>query len=583
MSSGFATPITIKDAIDKIVARNYLIPAIQRKFVWSSDKVETLFDSIMRGYPINSFMFWEIKEQSIKNDFKFYQFLTEYRQFFKENNIDIDTKAFPDFYAVIDGQQRLTSIYLGLKGSYKMPRAWWKDDEKSLPTRRLFVNIASPLPDEDERQMKYDFRFLSINDYDRLSKDSNAIWFKVNDILRYEDANDLDNYIDQQIWNNNQFAKSTIRTLRKKVFDEKIINYYLETSQEIDVVLDIFIRTNSGGEPLSFSNLLMSITTANWTLRDARKSLEDVVKKVFEIGKPGFMVNTDFILKVCLVLFNDNIKFQVKNFDRKSVQQFDMNWDRIKDSIIAAFKLVESWGFNDSSLRAKNAVIPLVYYIYHKNLENDINNQARHQSEKDAMRKWLCLSLLKRVFGGQSDAILTTIRKVLRKNIDQQGFPLEQIKEAFKDNPTKNLAFSSEYVEGLLTTQKDDPNCYPILALIYSHLNFNQVFHKDHLHPFSYFQKLKETDFEDKDLYTFYKDPLNYNSIVNLQLLNSSLNESKLDTPLETWIRDKKIDLDNQLIPKDVDLSTKGFPKFVSKRKELLKKKFEEIVGISNE
>ena len=86
MSSGFATPITIKDAIDKIVARQYLIPAIQRKFVWSSDKVETLFDSIMRGYPINSFMFWEIKDQKIKNDFKFYQFLTEYRQFFKESS-----------------------------------------------------------------------------------------------------------------------------------------------------------------------------------------------------------------------------------------------------------------------------------------------------------------------------------------------------------------------------------------------------------------------------------------------------------------------------------------------------------------
>lgn len=162
-------------------------------------------------------------------------------------------------------------------------------------------------------------------------------------------------------------------------------------------------------------------------------------------------------------------------------------------------------------------------------------------------------------------------------------FPLEQIKEAFKDNPTKNLAFTSEYVEGLLTTQKDDPNCYPILALIYSHLDFNQVFHKDHLHPFSYFQKLKENDFENRDLYLFYTDPLNYNSIINLQLLNSSLNESKLDTPLETWIQDKNIDLDNQLIPKDVDLSTKCFPEFVSKRKELLKKRFEEIVGITNE
>ncbi len=58
MASGFAKPITIKEAIDKIVARKYLIPAIQRKFVWSGEQIEVLFDSIMRGYPINTFMFF---------------------------------------------------------------------------------------------------------------------------------------------------------------------------------------------------------------------------------------------------------------------------------------------------------------------------------------------------------------------------------------------------------------------------------------------------------------------------------------------------------------------------------------------
>jgi uncharacterized protein with ParB-like and HNH nuclease domain len=73
MSSGFVNPITIKEAIDKIVDRTYLLPAIQRKFVWSSDQIEILFDSIMRGYPINSFMFWEVKEDKVKNEFKFYQ------------------------------------------------------------------------------------------------------------------------------------------------------------------------------------------------------------------------------------------------------------------------------------------------------------------------------------------------------------------------------------------------------------------------------------------------------------------------------------------------------------------------------
>jgi len=104
MSSGFAKPITIKEAIDNIVDRTYLLPAIQRKFVWSSDQIEVLFDSIMRGYPINSFMFWGVKSDRIKNEFKFYQFLTEYRQFFKEDNPDIDTKGYKDFYAVIDGR-----------------------------------------------------------------------------------------------------------------------------------------------------------------------------------------------------------------------------------------------------------------------------------------------------------------------------------------------------------------------------------------------------------------------------------------------------------------------------------------------
>ena len=136
MATGFQTPITIKDAIDNIDSQFYLLPAIQRKFVWRAEQVETLFDSIMRGYPINSFMFWHIKDNQIKRDFKFYRFLSEYREFFKVNNPDIDMIGTKDFYAVIDGQQRLTSIYLGLKGTYayKMPR------KCGLMTKKLFLH-----------------------------------------------------------------------------------------------------------------------------------------------------------------------------------------------------------------------------------------------------------------------------------------------------------------------------------------------------------------------------------------------------------------------------------------------------------
>lgn len=83
MATGFQPNITIKEAIDHIDRQEYLLPSIQRKFVWSAPQIETLFDSIMRGYPINSFMFWHIYDAEIKKNFKFYKFLSAYREFSK--------------------------------------------------------------------------------------------------------------------------------------------------------------------------------------------------------------------------------------------------------------------------------------------------------------------------------------------------------------------------------------------------------------------------------------------------------------------------------------------------------------------
>lgn len=581
MSSGFVNPITIKNAIDNIVDRSYLLPAIQRKFVWSSDQIEVLFDSIMRGYPINSFMLWEVKENKVKNEFKFYQFLTEYRQFFKEDNPDIDTKGYKDFKAVIDGQQRLTSLYIGLKGSYayKMPRKWWYDNEESLPTRQLYLNISKPLPDENERQMQFDFQFLTKEDIAKKSSTTN--WFKVNDILKFENTNSLDNFIEENGWLSQTFTKETIRQLRKVIFDERLINYYLETTQEIDIVLDIFIRTNSGGEPLSFSDLLMSITTAHWK-SDARKEIPDVVNKVFAIGNPGFLINKDFVLKTCLVLLNDNIKFQVKNFDQSNVIVFEQNWDRIKKSIIETFKLLSNLGFNNHSLRAKNAAIPIIYYIYHRGIEDDINSPVKYKEDKLLIRKWLCLSLLKGVFGSQSDNVLTGIRKAIRAELADtsvsHSFPLSRIKDEFKLNPSKNLSFEEDFIEGLLTTRKDASECFPILSLIYSHLNFgNQDYHKDHLHPASYFYNSKKIDYKTEDDFKFYTDPLNWDSILNLQLLNGALNQSKLDTPLFDWVTKNKIDTVNQLIP-NVSLNIIDFKTFLEERKKLLVSQLKKMV-----
>jgi uncharacterized protein with ParB-like and HNH nuclease domain len=113
MPNGFQQPITIKEAMDNIFHRRYLLPAIQREFVWESQQIELLFDSIMRNYPINSFMVWRITDSTIKEGYKFYEFLKNYREYFYKENQYINTSGVADFSAVIDGQQRLTSLYIG--------------------------------------------------------------------------------------------------------------------------------------------------------------------------------------------------------------------------------------------------------------------------------------------------------------------------------------------------------------------------------------------------------------------------------------------------------------------------------------
>ena len=574
--------MSINEAL-KNINHTFLLPAIQRKFVWTSEQIEKLFDSIMQGYPINTFMFWKITDKDIKNDHKFYDFLLDFIEHFEEDNKHHATDAqSDDFYAVIDGQQRLTSLYIGLKGTYayKLPRVWYIKCPENFPPRKLYLDLSGEYQDDnDERTMKYNFKFLTKVEYDKSVERGEQEWFDLHELYRYSNENEFLRFVYSNDWKNKPFVEETLPTLYRKIFSEQLITYYMEDLQEIDKVLDIFIRTNRGGEPLSYSNLLMSFVTAYWK-EDTRTEFQRLCEQVFAIGNPGFMIDSDFILKTCLVLFSKDIKFRLNNFKTEVVSEIEQNWNRISKCIREAFRLIESWGFNYSNMKARNAVIPIVYYIYYHGIEKTINdNPLMHKEEKTEMRKWFCISLLRHVFGGQSDYVLKGIRKVLNECANENRFPFDEIKEAFKGNQAKSLSFNEEVIDGLLSLHKDDPSCYPVMALIYSHLDFgNQVYHLDHLHPASYFKNLrKDTGLSDED-YAFYKDSENWDTIPNLQMLNGILNESKNAKPLADWVRENKIDLDNQLIPTDVSLDIKDFKEFLTKRKALLKERLMKIV-----
>ena len=201
-------PISIKQAIDKIEYNQYLLPAIQREFVWGTDKIELLFDSLMRNYPIGSLLMW--KAQGVnKTEHRYYSVLKNYREKYNIHCQEFNTVSAPDFEAVLDGQQRLTALYIGLKGSYayKKKNYAWKDNEKSIPTRKLHLSLTKNSIDEDENEdgRVYDFKFLTKDELDN----SNNIWFEVGKILTINGTYELNKFLKMKEWDTNEYISNT--------------------------------------------------------------------------------------------------------------------------------------------------------------------------------------------------------------------------------------------------------------------------------------------------------------------------------------------------------------------------------------
>lgn len=593
MAGYFEKPITIRQAIRNIDDRTFLLPAIQRNFVWSTSQICTLFDSMMRKYPINTFMMWDVSSKEIKDKYKFYSFLSDYCERFKESNDHVPTQGeFKDFKAIIDGQQRLTSIYIGLKGSYayKRPRIWWPNtrNDDALPPRKLYLNLAASLEGENDESMShFDFRFLTQEQVDSASSDSPDHWFLVGSVLNLPEVQSVDEITDEAVrpylaehgLEDNKFARKTLTRLYYLVRHEEVLHFYNEQSQEIDHVLEVFIRTNSGGTPLAFSDLLMSIAIANWD-GDARKAIDDLVTEVRQSSEMQFSIGRDWVLKTALMLTEADVRFKVKNFDADRVGIIQSQWQQIRDCIVATFKMIRRFGLNDHSLRAKNAIIPIAFYLYKQKFNGQslylsINNLNYLREERLELSRWLHMALLRGVFGGQSDVILTKMQRLLVKNLGENKFPINKIIEEFTAT-SKDLRFDEAYLRGLLEIQYEDSRCRSVLTLLFPEINENLQLDIDHLHPKSAFTKAALSKFnflkDDPEKLSFYLNPLNWNSITNLHLLAASQNRSKSDMPLNDWLADKHYGIKpgDLLLDESDSLRFEDFPAFCAARRDAL-------------
>ncbi|MDX1959751.1 MAG: DUF262 domain-containing protein [Leptospiraceae bacterium] len=544
------------------------LPNIQRYFVWDQEQICKLYDSLMRYYPFGSVLTWRTKEE-VKNR----RFIDNYK----------DGIKFTDFYRtkdtltkrlVLDGQQRLQSFYISLKGSYNK--------------RELYFNVLSTLSKTKniKEETLYEFAFLDSALATQVTTKFKLIdkkWISVKNVIfnnswEISDLAKLGDEIGNDFNDKDKFrdlVTNNVTRLQKVLTNEDLgINIIqLDSIDQPDIyslddVVEIFIRANSGGTKLEKSDLLFSLLTASWETIE-----EDIESFLAQFNAKKFYFERDFILKVCLVLNDLGAKYSVEKFrETSNLQKIEDNWKDIKESIedVVDFLTNNSYITSGKALTSTNALIPLIYFRFHY--------ETKWRScNKLLLSSWLVRILLTGAFSGSSDTIIDVIVKIIK---EKQDFDIDKINSDISNrNRNVYLTFDS-----IFNNYYQDANIYLIFSLLYNPQNLtpfskDNLPSEDHIFPQSLLKSVKIINPEsgrNNQKYSKY----DRNQIANLMLLSIQENrDEKNAIAPETWFSNKSQGyLELHYIPKDRTLwKLEKFELFLEERKKLIFSKMKDI------
>lgn len=573
---------TIATALGRM-NRQYFLPAIQREFVWKPEQIVQLFDSILRGYPISSFLFWELKPEN-RDKWQVYKFL-EKAAFGGTHNELANTDGITSLSLVLDGQQRLTSLMIGLRGTYVAKKKYkrWDNPDAWSPQRLHLDLYADPGSDSDANEVGIYYRFEFLEDTP--DPDEDHYWFRVGRILDFDEKAKFEKFLDEQddeltrqgrTRSERRTFERNFASLYKAIHEDEVIAYYTETDQDYDRVLDIFVRANEGGTKLSKSDLLLSMVTSNWDGMNAREQIFNFVDRVNTQLTRRNDIDKDFIMKACLVLTDLPVAYKVHNFNNANLTKIRQSWEAIRKAIERGVDLTNSFGIDRDNLTSANALIPIIYYLF-KNPALTFRGSTPFEGRNaDSIRRWLIMALLNGVFGGTSDNMLRDIRTSLQAlSGSEADFPIEAITVTIK-KAGRSAEFDDFSLEDVLARTYGQQQTFLALSLLYDDASWGTIqFHQDHIFARSMFKPKELAPLNRLDWLNL-RDKLG-----NLCLLMASENVGKQDMPIVDWLasRDTRF-IERHLIPNDPKLWVfERFTDFVAAREELIRVRLRKLFG----
>ncbi len=356
----------------------------------------------------------------------------------------------------------------------------------------------------DNPEDNYQFEFHA----KKPENDEKHFWFKVGDILELKS---VVNYTREHELGDKE--SELLETLNKAVHDKQLISFFEETEKNLNKVLNIFIRVNSGGVKLSYSDLLMSILTASFS-SDIREKMNELVDALKDKGFSN--VGQDQVLKTCLLLIGKDTTFELKNFNKNNIKEIEENWEKITESIYDAAELLEDFGY--VKYLGSAYILSSLAYFYFLNPKMD-------ESDKEQALKFVRNAQITSYFTPSTDTKLNNIANSMK---DVKTF--ESFNHNLAKHQTSPLKITNDAIEEMMCSSSHA--VFPILQILYPHLNYkNTTFHIDHIYPSSKFNE------ENKKLNQDFYGWRDY--LFNIQLLEGAENQAKKDKDPEVWLKEE--------------------------------------------
>lgn len=555
--------ITIYEALENIKNGKYVMPAFQRQYVWNMEQIEKLWDSILLDYPIATFLFWHVDDDNVSWDTYFCNFLSEVSFDSRKQAVSVNYELsninvkITDT-AVLDGQQRLTSLFLSLLGQAYVKQKYARRTTVGGTVVKLVIELNKhklTVDEEEYNSKKYDIKFT-----EKVGKLS-PTQFEIKEILgsKFQDETTREQAIEAAIVNvpadSKDYARGILNKLSNKIFVEKLIRYTEIQNMNQDDALEMFVRFNSGGKALKKHEITMSILEAYWP--NAKTEFGRLLVDSYE----GF--GSDFIVRSALMLYGDVIK---SNINKQIAEDLKNNWQDFKKALKKLETVLKGMKIEVSRFASSwNVLLPIIYFIYYN---------PDYANNLDGIKAYLIRAVLFTYFQSGTTSKLQQMKSNINNN--EYEITIDMLEQM------NDLRVTDGKIDDIINSEKGSRVAGEALYFLgIDWINKTFKYEQDHLHPYDRFDSTKPISVSMEDWRRWRG---NRNRLPNLQLLEGRSNSSKNAMRLVDYYNDmndeqRAMFRKEALIPDDVSLELENFEDFYEKRKELLTTKIRQLLG----